>query len=113
MTITDGIRHRLRAGQDPATIALELGVTINRVHVVRWQMRHPEKKAEYARAYWHRNKERLQAIEKERKRAHKTRLDEQRKALCARIRELERELRNVKRAQRPPKLIQGPANWYG
>lgn len=62
MTITEGIRHRLRAGQDPETIAMELGVTINRVRVIRWEMRHPE----YRRTYMQRWRECNPGAEKRR-----------------------------------------------
>lgn len=113
MSTSERIRQMLTSGHSTRQIALELGVTMQRVHVVKWHLQHPEKKAEYARSYWHRNKRKIKAREQERRRQHKKRREEQRKALQARIRELEKQLKAANRPARRMKPIEGPAHWYG
>ena len=117
MSTAEKIRRMLKDGASDQAICEALGVTPQRIYYVRWNMNHPEKRAEYARSYWRRNAKRLRAKERERRRRHKERREAQRKAFEDRIKELERELAIAMKEAKPLRprrrtLIKGPSNWY-
>jgi len=51
MTLTDGIRKRLKAGQTVEQIVIELGVPACIVRKIRWEMCHPDYKRIYMRRW--------------------------------------------------------------
>lgn len=51
MTLTDGIRKRLKAGQTVAQIVIELGVPARAVRKIQWELRNPDYKKIYMR-HW-------------------------------------------------------------
>lgn len=113
MSTAERIRRLLKAGQTPEQIASELGVTRQRVHVVRWHMRHPGAKTHYSRTYRARNYDAVRKRERARERERQQAAREEKRAMRVRIKQLEKELKEAKRLPRKPKLIEGPAHWYG
>src|SRR5690554_3221497 len=51
MTLTDGIRKRLKAGQTVEQIVIELGVPARAVRKIQWELRNPDYKKIYMR-HW-------------------------------------------------------------
>lgn len=122
MSTTDHIRTMLRAGADPETIAIEVGCTKHRVMVVRWHMRNPGRKSELARDWRKRDAARLETLRERDRQRYREKAEEYAKLaadnaeLTKRLREMEKKLARHMRPARKrtaPKMIMGPAHWYG
>lgn len=97
MTITERIRQLLAQGATTDEIVAATGSSANYIRKVRWQVKHPEYKAQWMRRWRECNPE----VEKARR---------QRSSMQRLIRaEQAHQARKAERVQK----IMGPAHWYG